>query len=418
MRPPKPRRRAAVMLAAVVLASAGGIASAALAAPRAESRKAKISDYFSDEDLSRSRRYRSLRYALGFASLGLGLTVGCLLGLGAPTRRIGAWAERATGGRWALTALLLVVVVTVAGRVVTLPLSVARDLYHERAWGLSTQSLGAFFADVGKGTGFELVVSGAVALGFFGIVRWLPRGWPLAASAFMVALTVALFIVYPLVYEPLFNRFTPVDPATRERIVAIGERAGVKVGQVLVADASRRTTKQNAYVSGLGATKRVVLYDTLLEKSTPKEVDLVVAHELGHVVHRDVLKGTVAASIGAVAGVLLVWRLLAGASVLRFVGSSAPRDPRSLPFLALVLAVATFLVLPAQNWYSRRIEASADRFAIAVTGDPDTHIAVEVNLARDNIADLQPGSFMRWAFFTHPTTLERIQIGLDAKAAP
>lgn len=406
------------MLLALSLAAVGGLAAASLAAPRAERQRAKISDYFSEEDLSRARRYRGPRYALGFAALGVGLVTAAVLGLGVPTRGLGSWAERLTGGRWALEALLLVLVITVAGGLATLPLSIARNLYHERAWNLSTQSLGGFLSDAGKGTGFELLVSGAVALGFYGIVRLLPRGWPFAASAFMVAITVVLIVIYPLVYEPLFNRFTPVDAGTRERIVALADRAGVKVDRVLVADASRRTTKQNAYVSGLGATKRVVLYDTLLAKSPPKEVDLVVAHELGHVVHRDVLKGTVAASLGSIAGVALVWWLLSSGRVLRFVGASAPGDPRSLPFLALVIALAALLALPLQNWYSRRIEASADRFAIAVANDPDTHVAVEVNLARDNIADLEPNPFIRWAFFTHPTTLERIQIGLDAKAVP
>ena len=123
-------------------------------------------------------------------------------------------------------------------------------------------------------------------------------------------LTVGLVYLLPVVYEPLFNRFTPVEGEVRDRVLAIAQRAGVRVDDVLVADASRRTTRQNAYVSGLGATKRVVLYDTLLAKSTPEEVDLVVAHELAHVAHRDVLKSTVIGSAGAALLVLLIWRLV------------------------------------------------------------------------------------------------------------
>jgi STE24 endopeptidase len=196
-------------------------------------------------------------------------------------------------------------------------------------------------------------------------------------------------------------------------VLAIAAKAGVRVDDVLVADASRRTTRLNAYVSGLGATKRVVLYDTLLRSSTPKEVDLVVAHELGHVAHRDVLKGTVVASVGAALAVLLIWRLMSWYALRHSLLASGPGDPRFLPFLAFVLAAGSFLTLPVFNWYSRSIEASADRAAIEYTGDAETAVTVEVNLARSNLADLEPNGFIRWAFFTHPPTLERIQIALD-----
>jgi STE24 endopeptidase len=154
----------------------------------------------------------------------------------------------------------------------------------------------------------------------------------------------------------------------------------------------------------------------LLAKSTPEEVDLVVAHELAHVVHRDVLRSTVIGSAGAALLVLLIWRLVSWEALREWLGASGPGDPRWLPFLALVLAVTSFVTLPLQNWYSRSIEAAADRAAIENTGDSDTAISVEVNLARSNLGDLQPNGFVRWAFFTHPPVLERIQIALDAKA--
>lgn len=378
--------------------------------------EARITDYFSQDDLARSRRYTGPRYALGFASLAVGFVVAALLGLGAPTRALGAWAERIAGGRWPVTALLLVAMISLAGTLAALPLSIARNLYHERRWGLSTQTLGGYLSDVSKGALVEIVIGAVAATGFLLIARRLPSGWPFAAGGFAVALTVILVVIYPLVYEPLFNKFTRVDGETASRIRALAQTAGVKVGDVLVADASRRTTKLNAYVSGLGATKRVVLYDTLLEKSPPEEVDLVVAHELGHVVHRDVLRGTMVGCLGAAGAVALIWLLFRSGALLRWIGASGPGDPRILPFLALVIALATILTLPAANAFSRHVEASADRFAVDLTRDAETAIKVEVSLARQNIADLQPNAFVRVWFYTHPPVLDRIRIALEAGA--
>jgi STE24 endopeptidase len=394
--------------------SAGG-ATAAVAAPRAEHPKARLGDYFVPADVERSRRYRGPVYLFAFGAIAASLVAGGALGLGPGLRAIGRWSASATGGRWALQALLLAAIVTIVIAIAQLPFSIG-SYFHDRHWGLVTQGFGGFLADTVKGTGFQLALAAITAVGFIGIVRALPRAWPAVAAAFAVVLTVILVYVFPVIYEPLFNRFTPVEPSVRARIVAIAERAGVKVGDVLVADASRRTTRLNAYVSGLGATKRVVLYDTLLERATPREVDLVVAHELGHVAHRDVVKGTAIAAAGAAAAVLLIWRLLAGGGVLSWIGAGGPGDPRVLPFLAFVLAAASLLTLPAQNWYSRGIEAAADRAAIDYTHDPVTAIKVEAGLARSNIADLTPNGFVRWAFFSHPPTLDRIQVALDWEA--
>jgi STE24 endopeptidase len=339
------------------------------------------------------------------------LLAGAAIGIGPGVRRLGRLAEQLTGGRWPLEALFLAAGVTIVVFLAGLPFSYGRYL-HDRHWGLSTQSAGGFASDAIRGTSFEIGVALVTALGFIAIVRALPRGWPLAAGGFAVGLTVLLIYILPVVYEPLFNRFTPVEPDVRARVVRIADRAGVKVGDVLVADASRRTTRRNAYVSGLGSTKRVVLYDTLLAESTPKEVDLVVAHELGHVAHHDLLKGTILASTGAAAAVALVWALVSWQRLASWIGASGPGDPRWLPFLAFVVAAASIVTLPGLNALSRRMEAAADRAAISYTRDPQTAIAVEVSLARSNIADLQPNRF-----YTHPPTLDRIQAALDWRAS-
>jgi STE24 endopeptidase len=391
--------------------------SGATAPAGAQATRARLGDHFSREEIDRARRYNGPRYALAFASMVAGLLAGAALGLGPGLRRLGRWSAVITGDRWWLQALLLAGVVTIGIALVQLPFGIAR-YRHDRSFGLVTQSIGGYLGDTAKGLGFQLAIAAVTALGFFGIVRLLPRGWPVAAAGFGVALTVAMVYLLPVVYEPLFNKFTPVQGDVRERVLAIAGRAGVPVGDVLVADASRRTTRQNAYVSGLGTTKRVVLYDTLLERSSPDEVDVVVAHELAHVAHRDVLKGTIVGCIGAIVVVLVIWRLLSWEALRTWAGAGGPGDPRWLPFLAFVVAIGSFLTLPAVNAFSRRIEASADRAAIAYTGATRAAISLEVGLARSNLADLEPHPFVRWAFFSHPPVLERIQIALDAGAEP
>jgi STE24 endopeptidase len=400
------KRRALACLLLGAALYVGGALPASAAAPVAG--RAKLTDYFTKEDLARARRYRAPAYAVSFLRLAAEIGAVLVLGLGWGTRRLGALGARIAGERWWLQAVVLAIAINVVLMLVALPFGGAR-LALDRAWGLSTQTVGGFFADAGRALLFQGVLGIVVALGFFGIARALPERWPAVAAGGAVTLTFALSMLWPLVYEPLFNRFTPVDASLRDRIVALGEKSGVRVGSVVVADASRRTTTQNAYVSGLGATKRVVLYDSLLRKSSPQSVDLVVAHELGHVKHNDVLKGTVLAAIGAVIGVVIIRRLLSSAAVTSYLGIGGASDPRALPFLVLFITLAGLLTLPLSNWYSRRIEADADRHAVTATRDVRTAIDVEVALARDNISDLSPNPVIRAIFFTHPAPLERIE---------
>ena len=199
--------------------------------------------------------------------------------------------------------------------------------------------------------------------------------------------------------EPLFNRFDAARgrPARRAICVALATRAGVPVRDVLVADASRRTRKVNAYVSGIGATRRVVLYDTLLREVPQPELEVVVAHELGHRRARHVAKGTVLAMLGAAAGTLVVWALLPD-----------PQDPAIAPTLLLISAVLELLALPFEAALSRRWERVADRFSLDVTADREAFRAVHHELALANLGDLDPPRLAYLLLFSHPTAPERI----------
>jgi STE24 endopeptidase len=300
---------------------------------------------------------------------------------------------------WAAASALCATFVTMAAALVCLPLDLWRGHFRERRWGFSTQSLLGWLTDRAKGLAVGVVITVAAWTALIALTHAFPSRWPLAAAAAAAAAVLLLSFVAPVVLEPLFNRFRPLeDERLAGELRSLAERAGVPVRDVLVADASKRTAKTNAYVSGIGPTRRVVVWDTLLDGAAERELKLVVAHELGHRRERHVLKGTVLAMAGAAAGVLVLWAVL---------GTPRPSDyPRAaLLFLALELAG-----LPLGAWISRRWERAADRFSLELTDDHDAFIQAHVALARSNLSDLDPPRIVYLLLFTHPTPPERLAL--------
>jgi STE24 endopeptidase len=185
------------------------------------------------------------------------------------------------------------------------------------------------------------------------------------------------------------------------------------VEDVLVSDASRRTTALNAYVSGLGATRRIVVYDTTLEELPDKQIESIVAHELGHVVNRDVLTGTLIGALGAAAATALLGWLLTWTPLLRRAGADGPGDPRVVPLVLFLLAAGTLLATPLQNTVSRQIEARADLHALDATRDPESFVDMQRRLSTTNLSDPDPPAAWQWFFGSHPTTAQRVAFAED-----
>ena len=303
------------------------------------------------------------------------------------------------GEPWWGAAPAFAAIVVGAGTVVRLPIAFWRGYVRERRWGFSTQRLRGWLADRAKGLAVGVVFTAALELALVGLARALPHAWPAAAAGAAALAVVLLAFVGPVMLEPLFNRFRPLGDAELAReLRGLAARAGVPVRDVLVADASRRTTKVNAYVSGLGRTRRVVLFDTLLERATPEQVQLVVAHELGHRRDRHVLKGTLLGATGAVAATVAVWGAL---------GSHAA-DPRQLPVVLLVGLALELAALAPGSALSRRWERAADRCSLELTGDAATFETAHRELAAANLSDLDPPRPLYLLLFSHPTPPERI----------
>jgi len=291
----------------------------------------------------------------------------------------------------------------------------ARELLDARAevvlrrYGLSTQTWGSWSLDVLKGYGVGLVVTLLMLYGVVGLARLSPHWWWSFGAVLGALLVVVVSFAYPVVVEPVFNKFTPMEPGPlRDSLVAMAARDGVPVKDVLVADASRRTTALNAYVSGIGPTRRIVVYDTLLREAPPGEVESVVAHELGHAKDSDVITGTLIGALGSAAAVCAVYLLGSWTGLLRRAGVESVTDPRSVALLLAMAAIAGLVAAPVQSVVSRRIEARADAHALALTNDAATAEAMERRLAQTNLADVDPNRFEYFMFASHPSTVERI----------
>ncbi len=347
------------------------------------------------------------------AGLLLGLAVSALLGLTRWGSRLVTAAGRPAGGRRPLTVLLGTLALVAVGRLVTLPLAAYGEVVRHR-YGLSTRSWPLWLRDVAVSTAIDAALTALVLLVLVALARRAPRTWWAWAAAGAAALVVAGSFLYPLVIEPAFNRFESLPAGQlRTDVLALAEESGNPVEDVLVSDASRRTTSLNAYVSGFGSTRRVVLYDTLLQEVPDEEIESVVAHELGHVATDDVLTGTLLGALGAAGAVALLGWLLSWAPLLRRAGADSAGDPRVVPLVLLLAALGTLVSTPVQNLVSRHVEARADLFALDLTGDAQAFVAMQQRLARTNVSDPSPPAAWQWFFGSHPTAAQRVAMAED-----
>ena len=368
---------------------------------------------FTPEQVAREVAFHDALRPTSYASLVLGLVVALLLGLTRAGARVVTAVARPLGGGWVWQVLLGTLAVTVLVRVATLPLRLRTESVL-REYGLSTQTWPSWALDVVKGVLVDAGLTGLALLVLVGAARTARRTWWAWGAAATAGLVVVGSFVYPVLVEPVFNSFAPLPAGPlREQVLDLAERDGVDVDEVLVADASRRTTALNAWVSGFGSSRRVVLYDTLVAQASPQEVALVVAHELGHAERRDVLVGTAIGALAAAAAVCGLALLLTWTPVLRRAGADGAHDPRVVPLLLALVSVGTLVAAPATNLVSRRVEARADVHALDLTRDPQTFAATQRRLALTNLADLDPHPLAYALFATHPSTTERLALARE-----
>ncbi len=364
-----------------------------------------LRSYFSGQDIARGAAYARPQALLALARVAAEVGV-----LRAVTRRPPSWLARRQSRpvlAGALTGGGLAVVLTV----VAAPLA-AVSRRRAIAVGLVTQTWRGWGLDLLKSTGIETGLAAGAGATITAAIRRFPRTWWVLGAGGSVLFGASFAALAPVLLDPLFNDYTPLeDGQTRADVLALARAAGLTVKEVYAVDASRRTTAANAYVTGLGPTKRVVLFDTLLDRYGRDEVRVVVAHELAHVRNRDVARGVAFAAIVVGPSAFAVKRLAEA------LGSGA-QPPATLPALALATAFVSTPVGIIANRLSRAVERRADAFSLELTGATDAFVSFERKIALQNVADLDPPWWSKALLASHPTTAERIAAAVEHDRRP
>ncbi len=358
------------------------------------------------ERQQQAREYARIRRRLSLLDLVLGglyLLAWLTFGLNVLVRD---WALLLTSSP-ALALLIMATALALPYALIGLPLAYYSGYVLPHRYGQSTQSLSGWVSDQIKGVVLGGVLGLLVVQVVYGLIRLAPALWWLYAGGVMLFFTVALSTLAPILIAPLFYRFTPLDDHDlSERLIALAEQAGTHVQGVFRFDMSSRTRSANAALMGLGATRRIVLGDTLLDEFTPDEIETVLAHELGHHVHRDIPLLIAIDSVLTLLTFLGAHLALAGAVSRGWLTSAA--DPAGLPLLALVMGAVGLATMPPGNAVSRWRERLADSYAVQSTGKPQAFIDAMTRLANQNLADADPGPWVVWLLHSHPPIRERV----------
>ena len=366
----------------------------------------------------KASRYHRLKHRSAFLSgaLSAGLLLLLLVtGASAALRDVAMSISRGAPGSLgtvAVYALGLVVLEETIG----LPLLFYRSFLLDRRYELSSEPLSLWLADHLKAVALSLLFAIAGALLVYDLLSASPEWWWLMSALVFMAVTGALAKIAPLVLLPMFYTFTPLDrESLRERLVALSKRAGVPVLDVYEWALGEKTRRANAALVGTGATRRIIISDTLLSQFSDDEIEVILAHELAHHVHRDILKSLVLEFV-LLLGSFYVASLALSAR-WHALGLVAPEDVAGLPLLLMAGVMTMFIATPFVNALSRRHERRADRYALELTRQPAAFISAMRRLAAQNLAEEHPSNLALWLFHSHPSIEQRIAAARDLKFA-
>ncbi len=389
--------------------------AAAPAAPTARDYLAEARASFTPEN----QAYQRIRVTLSLVSPLVAIGAGLLLLFTGVAQRFRDFAHARARGRWGRV-LVFFTLYSVTLFVLLLPLAWYEDFALEHRFGLSTEPFAHWGVDQLKALLFQIVVVGVLPLLALAwrAVESSPRRWWLWWALGTLPVLTASVLLQPLVFDPLFNKFTPLhDTTLRRDILALGARADVPARDVYEVDMSARTRKINAYVSGFGASQRIVLWDTALRSMSHDEILFVMGHEMGHYVLHHIWKGLALQSLGAFAAFgLCAWlvRTLLAAFGARW-GVREPGDLAAMPLLFAMLSLVGWLGQPITNAVSRGIEHESDVYALELTHDNDAGARSFLKLAQGNRSNPEPAAWVRLMLYSHPPLGERIRFALAYK---
>ena len=313
------------------------------------------------------------------------------------------------GDSFILSGVLFFLVLTLIQTLLGIPFDLYGTFRLEVRYGFNTTTLGLWLSDLAKSTLISVVLTGLLVAGAFALVAWSPRFWWFCVWGFFALVSLFLMYLSPYVIEPLFNRFEPVtEEGLEEEIRALCERAGLRVSRIMQVDASRRSRHSNAYFTGIGRVKRIVLYDTLIRQMSHREILAVLAHEIGHWKKGHIRRRLILTEAGALAGSWVAWKLTGWEGFPGLLGLDAASFAARLVILGFLGSIVSFPFTPISSWLSRRHEREADRFATDITGDPEALASALVKLSTENLSNLHPHPLYAGFYYSHPPVVERV----------
>jgi STE24 endopeptidase len=365
------------------------------------------------ERQSRAREYARLRrrlWLLGLLIAALGLLVLFIFRLDLWLRdllRPLAWQPLT--GWYPLQVLCYLLILLAAYELLSAPLTVYRGYVLPRRYALSVQTFPAWLLDLFKGLLIGLLLEAAAVELIYLLLATQPATWWLWVALAMLFFSIVLANLGPVLILPRFYKFTPLpDGELKQRLLTLAERAQTRVRGVFTMQMSSKTTAANAALMGLGNTRRIVVGDTLLDRYTPDEIEVVLAHELGHHVHRDIWKLIASQTLLTLVALYVVNVVLHWLAVPAY-GYHGLADPATMPLVALVSAVVGLIFMPLGNAYSRHLEYQADEYALRATGKSAAFRSMMTRLANQNLAEVEPSLLVEILFHDHPSVKKRLE---------
>ena len=363
------------------------------------------------------KRYSEIGYALYFAGTAYGLlALWAVLATGL-SARLRQWVQPL---RFSLLRLLgYYTLLTLVLVIIHAPLTVYRGYILPHQYGLSSQDFGGWLGDVGKSVGVDTATTVPILWLLFWLIGRSPRRWALWFWAALVPIIAFGIFAAPLVVDPLFNKFTPLPPGPlRTQIEALAAKAGIPNAPIYVVDKSKQTHETNAYVTGIGSSARIVLWDTILPPRMPADqLRAIVAHEMGHYVLKHLYWGFLLTVTGLLLALPVAQKF--AESLLRRFGPrwriAGPTDYAAIPVLLLTVSLFSFVFAPLTNGISREVEHQADAYGLQITGDGQAMARAFVTISEQNLSDPNPPPFIKFWLFTHPPLQERIDFALGEK---
>ncbi len=305
---------------------------------------------------------------------------------------------------------LFFILIFFASEALSIPFTLYENFRIENKYGFNTMTFGLWLSDFAKSLVVSVVLMSIVLFAAFGLIRWSPGWWWLWLWGVLLSYGIFMMYISPYVIEPLFNKFSPVeDESLKEKIVELAGKAGIRITKVLKMDASKRSRHSNAYFTGIGRTKRIVLFDTLLDGMTQGEIISVLAHEIGHWRRRHVLKMIVAMETISLITLYLSFMLMEGDLLTRIFSIQTPTEYAKFLIFGFLAGIAAFPLRPVMTYFSRRNERQADDDCIELAGNAEDAVSAFVKLAKENLSNLYPHPLYVIFYYSHPPILERIK---------